>query len=280
MNSKIFIGQQLRRAREEKGLTYDDVYDKIRIHQKILQNIEEDNFDTSLGPVYTKGFLRRYVKFLGLDETEIFAEYESYYENKDVKYDKSSIAIEKHTAASSKEPFVEKFAFLKPLIAVLILLTIGFGFIKSILFIISKSMNRETKVVEVVVKQKKTKNVKLQEESAEAPAAKEPLKKNVRYSEIPKALTVPISQEKKLALTITASDFVWFQLKVDEKVMFQDVMPQGASETWEADESFKIWTGRAEALNISINGTDIGSPGKGVMRNIKITRKGLEEAAE
>ncbi|MFH1645600.1 MAG: RodZ domain-containing protein [Candidatus Omnitrophota bacterium] len=278
MNKKVFIGQQLRRVREERGLTYDDVYDKIRVHQKVLQKLEEDNYDASLGPVYAKVFLRRYAKFLGLDEARIIAEYESLYENKDIRNDKSSIAIEKHTSFPPDTSSSEKFAFIKPLVAVLILLLIGFGFIKSIFFIIGKFRNRETKVVEVVVEQEQVQELNSPVEKViDVPVVKEPSKKKVRRSEIPKTLTADISQEEKLTLMVTASDFVWFQLKVDGKVMFQSVMPEGESETWEADESFKIWTGRAEALNITLNGTDLGTPGKGVMRNIMITRKGFGE---
>lgn len=60
------IGGQLRQAREERGLSLQDVEKATRIRQAFLQAMEEDRFG-DLPEVYGRGLLRNYAKFLGLD---------------------------------------------------------------------------------------------------------------------------------------------------------------------------------------------------------------------
>ena len=86
-----------------------------------------------------------------------------------------------------------------------------------------------------------------------------------------------ISKGEKLNLTIAAMDDVWIQLKADGRILFQNVMNKGTSETWEADKNFEIWTGNAEAMKLNLNGNYLGSPGKGVMRGVVIDRKGIKK---
>ena len=39
---------------------------------------------------------------------------------------------------------------------------------------------------------------------------------------------------------------------------------------------FVLWVGKAEYLELILNGHPLGSPGRGVIKDITITRKGLE----
>ncbi|MFA6807806.1 MAG: helix-turn-helix domain-containing protein, partial [Eubacteriales bacterium] len=59
-------GEILRKTREEKGWSYEDVENNIKIRKLYLQALEEENYSILPGKTYTKGFLRTYSKFLGL----------------------------------------------------------------------------------------------------------------------------------------------------------------------------------------------------------------------
>ncbi|HEY1676735.1 MAG TPA: RodZ domain-containing protein [Candidatus Sulfotelmatobacter sp.] len=69
------FGDKFRKAREAKELTLDDVSNVTKIGPRMLQAIEEENFDRLPGGVFNKGFIRAYAKHLGLDAEEAITEY-------------------------------------------------------------------------------------------------------------------------------------------------------------------------------------------------------------
>src|SRR5580658_1138302 len=69
------LGERFRAAREARGLSLSDVAEQIRIRSVYLAAIEDENRSTIGAPVYIRGFLRTYGRFLGLDTEEIVAEF-------------------------------------------------------------------------------------------------------------------------------------------------------------------------------------------------------------
>ncbi|MGE5589774.1 MAG: RodZ domain-containing protein [Bacillota bacterium] len=61
------LGQELRAAREKRGVTIADVQAETKIRSRYLEAIEQGKFDILPGDVYTRGFLKTYAEFLGLD---------------------------------------------------------------------------------------------------------------------------------------------------------------------------------------------------------------------
>jgi cytoskeleton protein RodZ len=69
------LGERLREAREARGLSPSEVSEKIRIRTVYLIAIEEENWRAVGAPVYIRGFLRTYARFLGLDPEEVVAQF-------------------------------------------------------------------------------------------------------------------------------------------------------------------------------------------------------------
>jgi cytoskeleton protein RodZ len=69
------FGEKFRKAREAKELSFDDVSKVIKIAPRMLQAIEQENFDQLPGGVFNKGFIRSYAKQLGLNPEDAVAEY-------------------------------------------------------------------------------------------------------------------------------------------------------------------------------------------------------------
>lgn len=68
------IGDKLRAAREAKGLSIQDLYEKTRIRAKLIQALEDGDFSqVPGGMVYTKGFLRALCEELDLNYADISA---------------------------------------------------------------------------------------------------------------------------------------------------------------------------------------------------------------
>jgi len=65
------VGERLRAAREEKGLSLEDVAAQTRIPQRHLESIETASWETLPAPTYTIGFAKSYASAVGLDRTEI-----------------------------------------------------------------------------------------------------------------------------------------------------------------------------------------------------------------
>src|ERR1044071_8179774 len=63
----LSIGAQLRRAREARGFSLDDVAGRTRIPIRHLQNIEREEWDALPAATYAVGFTRNYANAIGLD---------------------------------------------------------------------------------------------------------------------------------------------------------------------------------------------------------------------
>jgi cytoskeleton protein RodZ len=69
------IGDSLREARTRRGFSSADVQKGIRIRERYLTALEEERWELLPGEAYTKGFLRTYAEFLGLDGNLYIDEY-------------------------------------------------------------------------------------------------------------------------------------------------------------------------------------------------------------
>ena len=69
------IGELLREAREACGMTLQQASEITKVRTKYLEAIENGEFSVIAGEVYLKGFIRTYADCLGLDGTQVIAQY-------------------------------------------------------------------------------------------------------------------------------------------------------------------------------------------------------------
>jgi cytoskeletal protein RodZ len=65
------LGETLRAQREKKGITLDQAAADTRIREKFLKALEDADYQSLPGAVYTKGFLRNYAGYLDLDQDDV-----------------------------------------------------------------------------------------------------------------------------------------------------------------------------------------------------------------
>lgn len=65
------MGEELRKARESRGMSLDEVVEITKISRRNIVALEEGNTDHLPHPVYAKGFVRSYARLLGLDAEEL-----------------------------------------------------------------------------------------------------------------------------------------------------------------------------------------------------------------
>jgi cytoskeletal protein RodZ len=62
------IGEQLRLAREERGIPLREISDQTRIAVRYLEAIESNDYKRLPGGIFNRSFVRAYAKYIGFDE--------------------------------------------------------------------------------------------------------------------------------------------------------------------------------------------------------------------
>src|ERR1700722_11352147 len=74
MSSTPF-GEHLKREREMRGVSLEEISAATRISTRFLEALESENWGELPGGVFNRGFIRSVARFLGLDEDALVAEY-------------------------------------------------------------------------------------------------------------------------------------------------------------------------------------------------------------
>jgi len=74
-SNAVSFGTWLRRQRELREITLREIADVTKISSRYLEALEQDRFDILPAPVFAKGFLREYAKFVGLDPDDVVNTY-------------------------------------------------------------------------------------------------------------------------------------------------------------------------------------------------------------
>jgi cytoskeleton protein RodZ len=69
------FGEHLKREREMRGVSLEEISAATRISTRFLEALENDHWDQLPGGVFNRGFIRSVARFLGLDEDNLVAEY-------------------------------------------------------------------------------------------------------------------------------------------------------------------------------------------------------------
>ena len=69
------FGNKLRRERELRGITLDEVAIATKIGTRNLRALEEEKFDQLPGGIFNKGFVRAYARYVGIDEEQAVGDY-------------------------------------------------------------------------------------------------------------------------------------------------------------------------------------------------------------
>lgn len=69
------LGEKLRQAREERGISLSEVAEQTRISPLYLESIDKDDYRNLPGGIFNRGFVKSYAKYVGLDEQEALLDY-------------------------------------------------------------------------------------------------------------------------------------------------------------------------------------------------------------
>ena len=71
------IGERLEEARKRKGISIREAAESTKIRGDYLQKFEANSFEVDLPPLYIRGFLRSYARYLDLDPDRVVSDYDT-----------------------------------------------------------------------------------------------------------------------------------------------------------------------------------------------------------
>jgi len=277
------VGKYLKRERELRNISLTEISAATKIREHLLTAIEEDRHDLLPTPVFVKGFLMSYGKYIGLDPDDVVLRYES--DLKELRgYE------EKGPAAQGKKAWNRGF------VGGVIVVMIGIGII---LFNAWKEPQEgqehsPTRADEVpVVQEEIPPPPALPEQEETAPPAEEtatlgearPAAEVATLAEAPPAeppLAERMSEPKEMAqeeltLEIQAIEETWLAIQVDSDPPREITLRPGETVSRRADRRIKLKIGNAGGVNVTFNGKPLGSLGDtGRIVRLSMTHDGYE----
>jgi len=120
------IGYSLRAARERQGIGHPEAELATKIRAKYLRALEEEDFAALPADTYTRGFLRTYADYLGLDGEIYVDEYSSRFHNNEWEDDLRPAPRSRPRRPQRERTFGRRAVILAlTFIAVITALTVG-----------------------------------------------------------------------------------------------------------------------------------------------------------
>ena len=261
------LGQQIREARITRNLSLESVSGHLHIPVKTLQSIEDGCEGNLLPPVFLRGLVRSYCRFLGLENTGIIDKTDRLLKSDDEN---------KQLNLKSLRPVYENRES-KPIgiiLTVLVLIVGGF-FVYSFYFLqtpFSFNGDNETITEPLVVEvepiiepvQKSTpaiqESVSPAEPSPEIPEVSTEItlveKKQTENTQIIQPVAVQNTVEP-LVLEVEASEDTWISIAVDKKETKDVRLEADKIQQWEAKKQYLLTLGNTHAVRVLLNGREI-----------------------
>jgi cytoskeleton protein RodZ len=231
---------QLRAAREASGLTVEQVAKKTNIRIGVIQDLEKNSVEVCGGIAYARGHIRSIAKVIKADGDLLVAEIEAAQGS-----DSRKIIDQFYANNIADRPKVKKVMKFSTLAALA-------GGILGIGFVVAIALNNVTSTNGM---------------SDVAPSV----------SPTASSTTPATSNIAGVNLVLTGvSGKSWIGITNDQgETIFDNQIKSGESQSFSDSTSLKITIGNAAAVNVSLNGVDLGVAGKyGEVVRYKYTQAG------
>ncbi|EHH2560860.1 cytoskeleton protein RodZ [Vibrio parahaemolyticus] len=114
----IEAGTLLKNKRESLGMTQKQVADRLRLRVSVIEDIENNRFESQQVATFTRGYLRSYAKFVGLDEKVVLVALE---QTADVKPKEQEIEMQSFSRKTKHEKHNSRIMLLTWVIAIAII---------------------------------------------------------------------------------------------------------------------------------------------------------------
>lgn len=279
-SGNIEIGATLRKAREELGVTFDDVEDETKIRKRYLVALEREDYRSLPSPMYARGFLKTYANYLGLDGEGL---------SQELKRSSGGILEPRENSemSSGRESFGERQrprrgfnGSSRSRRRVSLIAAIGFA-IAFVLIAIAAfelyGLGQDSRASQNASEQQDALNSEqggLSEEpggeTTGSPPDTTPVpgqSAGATPGSVPDSGQTTVAPDaaspaEKIIVRVTVAQVpAWLNVQTDGGVVYEQVAQPGFSQTFEAGGQIQIWTGNAGAIRLEVNGQDYGALG-------------------
>jgi len=281
------FGENLRREREMRGVSLEEIASATKISLRFLEAIEREDFRKLPGGIFGRSFIRTYAKYLGLDEERVMAEFQL------AAKPQPEVDLHRMTANRSGTPSART-----PLVATVVAIIMLAGGYE--LFRYSR------RSVETPAAPPPSEVVTPAPANPPAPpatspdlnvpaAGANPAAGGVTTVTVPNAPVPPVTgavtpgpnskpapptgvnDDSSLQLQLAATERVWVAVDADGKTAFQRVLNPNEVQTLKARESFDVTAGNAQGVILTLNGETLKPLGRrGEVKSVHITRDDLK----
>jgi cytoskeleton protein RodZ len=300
------FGENLRREREMRGVSLEEISSATKISLRFLEAIEREDFSKLPGGIFSRSFIRSYARYLGLDEERVVAEFQIAAQ--------PQVVFDLHRMAAGN-PSSGRPGARTPLIATLVAAVLLAGG-----YVLFRYLRR----------------------AAEAPAPPPPAPVETPKAAAPAPVPVPMASgeattalganpatggmtpgaaagaptatalapnsqggppaganptapsspqpgippgakpatDTDLVLQVAATERAWVAVDADGKTVLQRVLNPDEVQTLKAHKSFDVTTGNAQAVILTLNGETLKPLGRqGEVKTVHVTREGLKNSA-
>lgn len=255
------IGPLLEKKRTEKGLSLKDVEQATKIRTRYLQGLEREDFSMLPDHIYTRGFLKTYANFLGLDGEKLSRELKerrsprrerqfNYGESPANRLERPFMPL----GGIEAEPRRISGATILTFALALLVLAAVVGALYYVGTRSQPSENVGNGMEDPASAQEEEAAEEPAEEPAAAPETARPATQSADESTTASQNTVQVTvavQDLPAGLTITA----------DGSVVLDQFAQPGFSQTFEAQNMLSVSTSNAGSVEVEFNGRNIGRLG-------------------
>jgi cytoskeletal protein RodZ len=246
------IGASLREARTRRGLSPADVQKGLRIRERYLTALEEEQWELLPGEAYIKGFLRQYAEFLGLDGNLYIEEYLS----RLIHQPEEPALVPESLAPRTKRHGLMRLLGVVSAVGI------------AVAGLAAWQLSGTTKTA-------KAPTIGTSDASAALPKAKP--KPAVKPTPAPAVVVKP---KPTVAVLSAARGRTWLSVRVGDEngeVLYQGVLEQGETVRFGVKQNLWVRMGRPWLMDIRLAGRMVGGlPNQSA--NLLLTRDGAEAA--
>ena len=267
------FGEELRREREIRGISLKEIADATKISKRFLEAIERNDHKTLPAPVFTRGFVREYARYLGLNAEEMVNRY-NFAAVGDERIEQSA-HLERLTTPQAAPVPVKKlaprgipppYARVDRNVYILILVVVALAGVSYW----ALKHRRETRANEERI-------------AAETHAAAVPAAPPVVTTSAPAtstSTTPPANGPAKLVLNLEVTGTSWLILEADGERVINDEVRRGYHRTIEAKDAFHFKTiGNAGGISLTLNDLPVPALGRDgqVLHDVVLDRAALQK---
>jgi cytoskeleton protein RodZ len=303
----IPVGDTLRRTRLKRNLQLEEISNELKISTRILQAIENDQYDKLPGGVFAKSFVRQYARLLGLDEEEIAGRMQQAMgpgeeiQQVPERQKPGGVApiqvpkVDEWETVGDKRFRWSGWLSAAVLVAVMLVCSAVYTWMQRPKALVAPNSAVPSVPGPYAVPTRGA----VAEAPAPTPSPVEPAATPPQVAEQPPVeqkpteakpveqqpaapvpaadRVVPPNPDATVHVEITADEAVWVRARSDGKYAFSATMEAHTTRTVEGVKEVNLLLGNAGGVTISLNGKPIGPAGpKGQVRTIQLTSGGFQ----